>query len=249
MLPKVGTTHPPSLNAVPQSSITMGFQLEKVVPWGRSLDEYIGMFDLTLDNQTLKTLDCAGGPASFNAQMTERGYSVTSCDPIYQFTAEEIASRIEETRPLISQGVRDNSDNYVWQTIQSVDRLIKIRMEAMQEFLQDFSVGVKQTRYICAKLPNLPFNNSAFDLGLCSHFLFAYSDHFSEKFHRESVRELCRVAKEVRIFPLLKISGELSPWLSPVIQELEMKGYQVGIKRVHYEFQKGGNKMLWIRRS
>ena len=139
----------------------------------------------------MKLLDCAGGPASFNAQLSDRGYSVISCDPIYQFTSEEIASRIEETRPLISEGVRANYDNYIWQSIQSVEQLIKIRIDAMQEFLQDFPVGVKQNRYISAELPNLPFDDSAFDLGLCGHFLFTYSDHLSGKFHVESILELC----------------------------------------------------------
>ena len=32
----------------------MGFTLDKVVPWGRSYDEYISMFGLTEDDLTLR---------------------------------------------------------------------------------------------------------------------------------------------------------------------------------------------------
>jgi hypothetical protein len=85
-----------------------------------------------------------------------------------------------------------------------------------------------------------------FDLALCSHFLFTYSDHLSEEFHLDAILEMCRVAREVRIFPLLKISGEVSPWLQPVIGELVARGYGVERMPVSYEFQKGGNQMLRV---
>ena len=51
----------------------MGFNLNKVVPWGRSFDEYCAMFALdTLDLQ--KTIVGVGdGPASFNAELSEKG--------------------------------------------------------------------------------------------------------------------------------------------------------------------------------
>ncbi|WP_225225324.1 hypothetical protein [Komarekiella delphini-convector] len=61
----------------------MGFKLKNVIPWGRSMQEYIKMFDLTSDELKLNILDCAGGPASFNAEMTCQGYKVISCDPVY----------------------------------------------------------------------------------------------------------------------------------------------------------------------
>ena len=69
----------------------MGLKLENVIPWGRSLEEYVRMFNLTPEDLKLAILDCAGGPASFNAEMTGQGYNVISCDPVYHFTADEIA--------------------------------------------------------------------------------------------------------------------------------------------------------------
>lgn len=115
-------------------------------------------------------------------------------------------------------------------------------MAAMEKFLLDLPNGVDQKRYLTAELPKLPFENYRFDLALCSHFLFLYS-------HLESILEMCRVAKQVRIFPLLKLSGEISPLLTPIIQKLSTKGYKAEIRQVDYEFQKGGNQMISIQLS
>lgn len=224
----------------------MGLKLDRVIPWGRSLAEYRRMFDLTPEDLKLKILDCAGGPASFNAEMTRQGYQVISCDPVYQFSADEIAERIQDTYEVVINGVRENFDAYVWENIRSPSELGQIRMAAMEKFLADFPQGMAEGRYLNQGLPVLPFNNGEFDLALCSHFLFTYSDELSEPFHIASMIEMSRVAKEVRIFPLLNISGEVSPLLDPVINNLAVKGYTLEIHRVSYEFQIGGNQMLRI---
>lgn len=224
----------------------MGFKLDKIIPWGRSLKEYIGMFDLTPDELNLAILDCAGGPASFNVDMTRRGYKVVSCDPIYQFSADEIAGRIQETYQILIDGLRANLANYVWQNIESPERLGKIRMEAMNQFLDDFPLGLEQGRYVLDELPNLSFKDQQFELALCSHLLFTYSDHLSKDFHLNSIKELCRVAQEVRIFPLLNVSGERSSLLLQVVEELQKNRYRAEIKKVDYEFQKGGNELLSV---
>lgn len=227
----------------------MGLQLNRVIPWGRSFDEYVQMFDLSPQDLDLKILDTAGGPASFNAEMTQQSYSVISCDPIYQFSASEIAQRIQESYPTVVNGLKENLTAYIWEKIQSPEQLGQIRIAAMQQFLADFSEGKEQKRYQTAELPQLPFEDDQFDLALCSHFLFSYSDHFSEDFHLKSILELCRIVQQVRIFPLLKVSGEPSPFLEPIINCLKNKGYSVIIRTVNYEFQKGGNQMLQISRE
>lgn len=224
----------------------MGLKLEKVVPWGRCLEEYIKMFDLTDDDLQGKIIDCAGGPASFNAEMTRRGYQVISCDPVYQFSTSEIARRIEEIYPAIMSDTVANQHRYVWTAIESPAKLGEIRMAAMRQFLEDFPQGLQEGRYVKDELPNLPFNAGQFDLALCSHFLFLYSDHLSVEFHVEAIAEMCRVAKEARIFPLLNLSAEKSPLLQPVTQELEARGYSLQIRQVSYEFQRGGNLLLRV---
>jgi len=228
----------------------MKFKLESVIPWGRSMQEYVRMFDLKPDELHLKIIDCASGPASFNTEMNRQGYQVISCDPIYQFTASAIAQRIQETYQTVINAAQENRDNYLWEEIQSPEQMAQIRMAAMQQFLEDLPLGIQQGRYVTAELPILPFNTNQFDLALCSHFLFTYSDLLSADFHLASIVEMCRVATEVRIFPLLNsFSGEISPLLEPVMSQLEAQGYKVEIRQVPYEFQKGGNQMLRVRQQ
>ena len=78
---------------------------------------------------------------------------------------------------------------------------------SMRRFLDDFEVGLRAGRYIAGELPRLPFAEQSFQLALCSHFLFLYTNQLSEAFHVESVLELCRAAGEVRIFPLVSLDG------------------------------------------
>jgi hypothetical protein len=228
----------------------VGLKLDKVIPWGRCLDEYIGMFSLTSSDLNLEIIDCAGGPASFNAEMNRQGKKVISCDPVYQFTAVEIGDRIQETYHTVIDGVKANVDGYLWNNFESPYQLGSVRMKAMQEFLEDFPSGLQQGRYMTAELPVLPFENGQFDLALCSHFLFTYSHLLSEEFHRSAITEMCRVAKEVRVFPLLQsFSGEESEHLNPIVTELKKRSFSVEIQETPYEFQKGGNKMLRVSKK
>ena len=64
-----------------------------------------------------------------------------------------------------------------------------------------------------------------------------------------SVLELCRVANEVRIFPLLDMVGKTSEHLAPLLLALAQAGLAMRIEKVAYEFQKGGNQMLRVRRK
>ena len=95
-------------------------------------------------------------------------------------------------------------------------------------------------------MPALPFGDRAFDLALCSHFLFLYSRLVDETFHVAAVRELCRVAREVRIFPLLALGAERSPHVDVVMEATRRDGRDASIVTVPYEFQRGGNQMMRI---
>jgi hypothetical protein len=223
-------------------------KLEEVVPWGRSLAEYRSMFSLSATDLNAKILGCGDGPASFNAEMTELGHSVVSIDPVYQFSAEQIEQRVRATyEPVISQ-VKENPDRYIWQNFRDADELGKARLIAMEKFLSDYESGKIAGRYLDRSLPTLEFADDQFDLCLCSHLLFLYSEQLSLDFHVAAIHELLRIAPEVRIFPLLKLDCEPSPYLEVVMKELATKGCNAQVKSVAYEFQKGGNQMLSISR-
>ncbi|GAP95170.1 hypothetical protein [Leptolyngbya sp. NIES-2104] len=226
----------------------MGLRLDQIVPWGRSRSEYIQMFDLTEADLQRKILDCGSGPASFNFEMTQLGHSVISCDPIYQFSTEQIQQRIDETYDVLLTKVEATRENFVWTNFRSPEDMAQSRMASMKKFLADFDSGLQQKRYRTDELPNLPFDDQQFDLALCSHLLFLYSDQLSLEFHLASIFEMCRVAPEVRIFPLLlNMTGETSPFVEPVMQTLKEQGYQVNLRQVPYEFQRGGNQMLEVK--
>jgi hypothetical protein len=224
------------------------FTLEQVVPWGRSFDEYRAMFGITERDLAGRILGCGDGPASFNAGASRQGACVVSCDPIYRWGGDEIRRRIDETYDQILEQTRQNHDEFVWESIRSVEDLGRVRMAAMEEFLSDYPDGVAQGRYIEASLPALPFDAGEFDLAVCSHLLFLYSTQLGETFHRAALPELARIAKEVRVFPLLALGGRRSPLVEPCIGWLREAGYEVSIEQVPYEFQRGGNQMMRIRR-
>ena len=224
------------------------FALDQVVPWGRSFDEYRCMFGLTDNELRLRIVGCGDGPASFNAEATRRGAQVISVDPIYCLETTQIRDRIAATYDTILDQTRRNADEFVWESIQSVEELGHVRMAAMQDFLNDYGPGRVEGRYVDAELPTLPFADAAFDLALCSHLLFLYSSQLGEAFHRSAIREMCRVAAEIRIFPLLALGGAPSPLVNPTVGAFRDSGYDVSIEDVPYEFQRGGNRMMRLRK-
>jgi hypothetical protein len=223
------------------------FTLDQIVPWGRSFDEYQRMFVLTDADLGVKIMGCGDGPASFNAEATRRGADVISCDPMYRWEARQIRERITATCDQILDQTRRNADEFVWDSIRSVEELGQVRMAAMRDFLDDYGPRRAPGRYVAGELPTLPFTDASFDLALCSHLLFLYSSQLGEAFHVSAIDDLCRVAGEVRIFPLLALGGFRSPFVDGTVEHLRESGHDVSIENVPYEFQRGGNQMLRIR--
>jgi hypothetical protein len=229
-----------------------GMELREIVPWGRSFDEYRRMFDLSGSDLSGRTLGCGDGPASFNAEATEVGHAVVSCDPIYAHTAEDIRRRVEESYESVISQVKLRPEGFVWDVFRDPDDLGRHRLAAMRRFLADFERGRRDGRYVVASLPRLPFADGAFRLALVSHLLFLYSEHLDESAHVASVAELLRVAGEVRIFPLVTLDRRWSPHVESVRSALEAAGHSIEVVAVGYELQRAeghaGNRMMRIRR-
>ncbi|MCL4862074.1 MAG: hypothetical protein KJZ93_21845 [Caldilineaceae bacterium] len=227
----------------------MPFTLDQVVPWGRSLDEYRRLFGLSEQDLAGSILGVGDGPASFNAEMTAQGRRVLSVDPLYAFSAAEIGRRIDETYDRVVDQLWPILDSYVWRDFADPHALGRHRLATMQRFLADYEVGRSQGRYVAGSLPTLDFADNQFDLALCSHLLFLYSEQLSYEFHLAAVKEMCRVAREARIFPLLDLAVQPSRHLAPLRAELTGQGYQVTIAPVDYEFQRGGNRMMVVSKQ
>lgn len=227
----------------------MPVEYKSIVPWGRSLNEYIEMFSLSDEDLKGSILGCGDGPASFNYEMTQMGRSVISVDPIYMFDRELLKQRIDKAYDHVLDNTMMNMDKYIWKNISSVEELGKIRMDSMKKFLADYEKGKLENRYIVGELPCLRFKDGSFDLALASHLLFLYSDKLSLDFHIRSIDELCRVSKEVRIFPLLDMNSKRSPYVDEVVEYFTKEGCSACEEKVNYEFQKGGNTMLRIKEN
>ena len=205
-------------------------KLENVVPWGRNLNEYKNMFLLSNKDLESKILGCGDGPASFNFEATKLNNNIISIDPIYKFSKKEIQQRIDDTLSIISKQLKENQSDFVWKSIKSVDELIDVRLTAMSNFIKDYDNGQKEKRYIYNELPKISFKSDTFDLVLCSHFLFLYSEHFGLEFHINSILEMCRVSKkEVKIFPLLDLKNNKSEYLEAILSVLKDKGFETKV--------------------
>lgn len=225
----------------------MAFTLDRIVPWGRSLADYMGMFDLHPGELQRRVLGCADGPASFNAEVTARGGTVLSADPLFAASASAIAGRIEETFETVLAGLRANRGAYVWPAGLTPESLAARRLRTMQTFLSDYEAGRAEGRYLAAGLPHLPIRDATFDLALCSHYLFTYDHAIPLDQHCAAILEMRRVAAEVRVFPLLALDGTPSALTDPVADALRGRGLTVTLARVPYEFQKGGDTMMVVR--
>lgn len=226
----------------------MAIYLEGVVPFGRSFDEYARIFSLTETELQQSILSVADGPASFNAEATKLGYRIKSVDPLYCFSAAQIKQRFDAVVDNIIHQIENSLDNWVWDYHRSPDNLRKNRENAIELFCQDFERGKTEGRYQMGALPQLDYPDAVYNLGLCSHFLFLYSEQFDQTFHLKAICEMLRVCQEVRIFPLLTLDLTPSPHLDFVIAALTAMGYQCDIQSTAYEFQRNGNKMLKITR-
>ena len=152
----------------------MAMELAEVVPFGRSFDEYVKMFNLTDADLQKSILSIADGPASFNREATTQGYNIKSIDPLYQFSAEQIRNRFNAVVDNIIQQVKNTPQDWVWTYHKSPQDLRKNREKVIQLFCEDYERGKSKNRYEIGELPRLKYQDLEYELGLCSHFLFLY---------------------------------------------------------------------------
>lgn len=224
------------------------FDLGGIVPWGRTASEYEAFFALADVPANARILDCGGGPASFAAEWARRGHAVTAIDPIYARTPNEIAVAFEDTAARMLQGMRNAYDRFKWDFYELPERVVELRRGALTAFIEDFDSAGGAARYVAGRLPELPFQADTFELVLCSHLLFLYSDEIDREMHVKCIRELLRVGCEVRLFPLLDMHGEQSSHLEPVIDRIRAD-VDCEIVPVDFEFQCGGSRMLRLTRA
>jgi hypothetical protein len=233
------------------SSLAMSrdFNLDgKVPPWGRNAAEYEAFFSLADVSDTARVIDCAGGPASFAAEWSKLGRFVVAVDPIYRQTGEEIAAGFDAIAERMLEGTRKACDRFIWNHYRSPEDLVERRRGSLQRFVTDYGDRKRSGRYVAAGLPELPFSAGSFDIVLCAHMLFLYSEEFSLEMHIASIREMLRVGSEVRIFPLLDMQGQRSQHLDATMNALSGAAH-MELVRVPFEFRRGDCFMLRARKT
>lgn len=215
----------------------------------RSLAEYRAMFDLT-DEELLEgpVLDCPGGAASFGAEVRSLGGEVVSVDPLYAEPRDALVARAGRDLERGNRYTATHAGHFAWRFFSDPEEHAASRRASIGRFAEDFELDGE--RYIAAALPELPFPDGRFELSLCSHLLFSYSDRLDAEFHHRAIVELVRVARrEARVFPLLDTRGTRYERLQHLRAGLGEEGVETAVVRVAYEFQRGGDEMLVCRRS
>ena len=256
-------SHPPSNNKSNADERSI-LNLDRVVFIGRTLSEYLWMFNLDeCSFKDLEILDCPSGASSFVAEVSSK-YEVkkaVGCDLMYE----------DNNMPILEKKGKDDLEYmvnrlsqvpefYIWQMYSNIEDLRRSREASLKQFISDYKSKEQVNnhsnnykRYVKGILPNLPFGDKSFDLVLSSNFLFYYHNMFDYDFHHDSILEMLRVtSKEVRIFPVQKPDAKIPEYLDTLMESINEhmeKKVSFRIEKVKYEFRNGVNKMLIINRD
>ena len=219
--------------------------MDAVLITSRSAAEYAAMFGLAAgDPAAGSVLDCCAGGSSFTA---ESGARAAAVDPAYALGRRELAARVQAALPDGDRMISDHAGSFDWSWYGSPGRRAGLRTTAARRFLAD--LRAHPGRYLAGALPRLPFANASFDLVLCSHLLFTWSNQLDEDWHRRALTEMLRVSRqEVRVFPLVvQGTGEPVPFLAGLRAHFRAAGHSWRLRQVPYRFQRGAEQMLVIR--
>lgn len=225
--------------------------MRRLVLWGHHLDEFIDMFDLSATDLKKRFFEYTCGATAVNAELTALGGHCVSYDAWFELDRESLAkeiahqfdSRIREFQA--QQQILDLS------RYGSFEQLIAYRQEGIATFLADYEQGRLDKRYVPDWTPHqvpqkLPFKHGSFDIALVAHAFFSDVPYQTIDDHLFMIEELARVAKEVRIFPLVDAEGIPSPCLGPVLLGLQQANFGAEVREVTYHLQPKGNAMLRV---
>jgi hypothetical protein len=181
--------------------------MRKLVLWGHQVDEYREMFDLSLSDFDKKILEYGCGPSAVNKELNESSDHVVSCDPLFNLDKSTLNTKVSLVFDHMVDEVQKAKDHFVFSKYGSLEELIAKRKEGMKAFFADYEQGRAEQRYLPVNDYTLPFADFSFDIALSSHYLFADLDEQDIDFNLKIIKELARVAKEVRLFPLIDREG------------------------------------------
>jgi hypothetical protein len=204
------------------------------------------MFDLNIPRYTQhRILDCPAGPSSFVAEANKLGVNVVGCDPLFGMPIKELIYRDREDLELILNQIFAVSYLYNWE---SMEGLRRCRELALDIFESDYCTGLIEKRHLKGELPKLPFQDRSFDLVLSGNLLFYYNNEFDYTFHKDSILEMLRVSREVRIYSTQGPYNHPWKYFEKLLSDLKKESVITNIVSAPHHFQLGVNKMLIIAR-
>jgi hypothetical protein len=220
--------------------------VEDVIVIGRTVDQYLRMFDLRpADVRGRSVLDCPSGAASFVSTAAEWTERAVGADVTYGLSPTAMERRCEADYQKAVTLLESTDQILAEETYDDVEQRKDLLRDASRQFAADYAANPQ--RYVRTELPVTPFADDAFSLVLSAHFLFLYSDRLDYDFHLETLRELARVAAdEVRVFPLIGMDTKRYPRLDALVDALAADGHAASVESVPYESLKNGNEMLVI---
>jgi hypothetical protein len=219
-----------------------------VLVTSRSFHEYTAMFALRDSDLSGRILDCSAGASDFAAVAAGRGARVVAADPAYALPRAALVDRIRADGEQGAGIAQQFPDRFTWRWYGDAVARDRMRQEALGRFATD--VVARPQRYVAAQLPHLSFRDRCFDLAVCSHLLFTWADQLGLDWHHAALVELARVAREVRVFPTVRMgAGEPVPFWDELLTVLAAAGLSCELRRVDYEFQVGADQMLVVTGS
>lgn len=220
--------------------------MRKLVLWGHGAEDYREMFDLSQEEMDGSILEYGCGPSAVNSQLNQSKQSIVSCDPLFVLDKDTLSSKATMIFASMASEIKKQQEQFDFSQSGGFERLLEIRQQGMKQFFADYQQGKSDGRYQGVTDYHLPFADFAFDYALSSHYLFADLEDQTIDFHLFVIRELARVAKEVRIFPLVDKEGKTSDFLGPVLLGLQQENFGVEVREVSFHLHKSGNAMLRV---
>ena len=223
--------------------MTLKYDLNKVMLVGRTFEEYRAMFNLNEFDLKKKIFNAASGVSSFAAEAKE--CNIVNGDIIYNNDYCNLAEKCRSDYDVIEKEVEKKAEMFDFSFYEGIEGHLLVRKNAYTKFLEDYKSG--SDKYVFTELPYTSFHSNTFDLCLVSHLLFIYDNMLDYGFHEDTIEELLRISEEVRIFPLVNLSGERSVFVKKIIMSSKFNNFNFNIKKVNYSVFKSADEYLQIK--
>ncbi len=207
-------------------------------PTGFSFEQYQQMFALDDAGLQGRILDLGGGFSTFNCQGRAAGYDIVSFDALYELSPAKINDRVDAwCLDLVQQGLACDSELSQAYCADLAER--------SRQFSQDVQSDQAQGHYLSQWQDIDKLSDSSFSCVVAPYYFF-HSVAGSLDDHIDVINVLCRVATELRIFPLLAESGKAPEQLGPLMLALQQQNLALEVVTVDGEMPYGSGAMLRV---